>query len=146
MVAIVYTMHNINDFNMRTGAPTQSFDLDQLREYATYQESLDRRVVIVASGGKVAYMSPARPPVVNPRTMISIDVADVITDTYTEMLWYRDAMSFGTTVRKDAAYEAMDRWSCEVNLMARDYDEGSIDHAVLNTLALLSERVLTGGE
>jgi len=82
----------------------------------------------------------------NPRTMVSIDVADAITDTYSEMLWYRDAMSFGTEERKDAAYEALDRWSCDVNLMANDYDEGSIDHAVLNTLVLLSERVLTGGE
>lgn len=82
----------------------------------------------------------------NPRTMVSIDVADAATDTYAEMIWYRDAMSFGTEERKDTAYEALDRWSCEVNLMARDYDEGSIDHAMLNTLALLTERVLLGGE
>lgn len=81
----------------------------------------------------------------NPRTMVSIDVADAITDTYTEMLWYRDAMSFGTEERKDAAYEALDRWSCDVNLMSGDYDEGSIDHAVLNTLALLTVSQL-GGE
>lgn len=83
----------------------------------------------------------------NPRTMVSIDVADAITDTRVETEIFVNLMKTAQDESaKDRAFERLDRWSCEVNLMARDYDEGSIDHAVLNTLALLSERVLLGGE
>lgn len=82
----------------------------------------------------------------NPRTMVSIDVTDAITDTYAELGAYVEARHYDVNDEWDRAFEALDRWSCEVNLMARDYDEGSIDHAVLNTLALLSAHVLLGGE
>jgi hypothetical protein len=79
--------------------------------------------------------------------MVSIDVADAIIDTYNMIDQFRDSAAYGDAREQTEDYELVDSWGCELNRMStEDYDEGSMDHAVLNTLALLSERVLLGGE